>query len=191
MKREEILDIFKKTGVLLKGHFLLTSGKHSAQYLQCAKLFQYPEYSEMVVEELVSKFENQDIDLVASPAIGGIILGYETAKQLKVKNIFLEREEGKMTLRRGFEIKKGDKVLVVEDVVTTGGSVKEVIDLIKEKGGEVVGVGSIVNRSKGVTKFEEELKSVIKFDIETYEPDNCPLCDENLPVIKPGSRKIK
>ncbi len=191
MNREEILKILEDAGVLLKGHFLLTSGRHSQKYLQCAKLFQYPEYSRVITNELIKQFKNEKIDLVVGPAVGGIILAYEAARQLNVKNIFMERENGKMTLRRGFEIQEGMKILVVEDVVTTGGSVKEVIDVIKDNGGIVIGVGSIVDRSTGNRKFEEELKSVIKFDIETYSPDECPLCKEGTPAVKPGSRSIK
>lgn len=191
MKREEILSIFEKAGVLLNGHFKLTSGRHSKQYLQCAQLFQYPEYSKKITEELVKKFKDEKIDLIVGPAVGGIILAYEVARQLNIKNIFMERENGKMTLRRGFNIEKGQRVLVVEDVVTTGGSVKEVIDVIKECGGEVIGVGSIVNRSKGNTKFDEELRSVIDFDIETYTEEDCPLCKDGVEVVKPGSRTFK
>ncbi|WDV47607.1 orotate phosphoribosyltransferase [Clostridiaceae bacterium M8S5] len=190
MKREEIINIFKESGVLLEGHFLLTSGKHSKQYLQCAKLFQYPESSQIISKELADKFRDTEIDVVIGPAIGGIILAYEVAKQLNVKNVFAERENGAMTLRRGFSINEGDKVLVVEDVVTTGGSVKEVIDIVKEMKGVVVGVGSVVDRSSNNIKFEEELRSVIKFDIETFESDACPLCKEGIEVVKPGSRKV-
>ncbi|WP_066502890.1 orotate phosphoribosyltransferase [Abyssisolibacter fermentans] len=190
MKREEIINIFKEAGVLLEGHFLLTSGRHSKQYLQCAKLFQYPKYSEVISKELADKFKDAEIDVVIGPAIGGIILAYEVANQLNVKNLFAERENGQMTLRRGFSINEGDKVLVVEDVVTTGGSVKEVIDIVKEMKGEVVGVGSVVDRSSNNRKFDEELKSVIKFEIETFSSDECPMCKENIPVVKPGSRKV-
>lgn len=190
MKREEIINIFKEAGVLLEGHFLLTSGRHSKQYLQCAKLFQLPKYSEVISKELADKFKDAEIDVVIGPAIGGIILAYEVAKQLNVKNVFAERENGQMTLRRGFSINEGDKVLVVEDVVTTGGSVKEVIDIVKEMKGEVVGVGSVVDRSSNNRKFDEELKSVIKFEIETFSSDECPMCKENIPVVKPGSRKV-
>lgn len=190
MNREEILKVLEDAGVLLKGHFLLTSGKHSGRYLQCAQLFKYPEYSQKITSELVEKFKYEEIDLVVGPAVGGIILAYEVGRQLNVRNIFMERENGKMTLRRGFDIKEGEKVLVVEDVVTTGGSVKEVIDVIKEKGGEVIGVGSIVNRCSGNIKFEEELRSVIEFEIETFEKENCPLCKEGTKAVKPGSRNI-
>lgn len=191
MNREDILKVLEEAGVLLKGHFLLTSGKHSERYLQCAQLFKDPEYSRIISKELVEKYKEEKIDLVVGPAVGGIILAYEVARQLNVRNIFMERENGKMTLRRGFDIKEGERVLVVEDVVTTGGSVKEVIDVIKEMGGTIIGVGSIVDRSSNNRKFEEELKSVIKFNIETFEPENCPICKEGKPVVKPGSRDFK
>ncbi len=190
MNREEVLSIFSKAGVLLDGHFRLTSGRHSKQYLQCAKLFQYPEYSKAITKELIKKFEGEKIDVIVGPAIGGIILAYEVARQLKVKNIFAERKNGNMTFRRGFSINKGERILIVEDVVTTGGSVKEVIDIIDETEGHIVGVGSIVDRSGGKTKFDYDLKSVIKFNIETFEAENCPLCEEGIPICKPGSRKI-
>ncbi len=191
MNREEILKILEEAGVLLKGHFLLTSGRHSERYLQCAQLFKNPKYSEIITKELVDKFKDEKIDLVVGPAIGGIILSYEVSRQLNVRNIFMERENGAMTLRRGFDIKEGERILVVEDVVTTGGSVKEVIDVIKEKGGVVVGVGSIVDRSSTARKFEEELRSVIQFDIETFSPEECPLCKQGSEVVKPGSRQFK
>lgn len=191
MNREDILKVLEEAGVLLKGHFLLTSGKHSERYLQCAQLFKDPEYSRIISKVLVEKYKEEKIDLVVGPAVGGIILAYEVARQLNVRNIFMERENGKMTLRRGFDIKEGERVLVVEDVVTTGGSVKEVIDVIKEMGGTIIGVGSIVDRSSNNRKFEEELKSVIKFNIETFEPENCPICKEGKPVVKPGSRDFK
>lgn len=191
MTNNEMLEIFEKTGGLLKGHFLLTSGRHSNQYMQCAKLFAYPEYSELLCSELAKKLSALDIDCVASPAIGGIIMGYAVAKHLNKKNIFAERENGVMTLRRGFELAKGEKCIVVEDVVTTGGSVKEVIELIKQKGGEVVGVASIVDRSGGKVDFGVPFFSLLSMDITSFTAEECPICKEGkLPLVKPGSRSV-
>ncbi len=186
----DILDIFKKTGALLQGHFLLTSGRHSNMYFQCAKVLQYPEYTEQVCRIIAEYFKNYEIDTVISPAMGGIIVGQEVARQLNKRSIFAEREDKKLTLRRGFSIDKGEKVLVCEDVVTTGGSVFEVIDIVKEQGGEVVGVGFIVDRSNGKVDFGYPQKSTMKMEVISYLPDECPLCKENIPLVKPGSRKV-
>lgn len=191
LSNQRISEILEKTGVLQNGHFLLTSGKHSNKYMQCAKIFQYPECSEEVSKDLAEKYDSYDVDIVIGPAIGGIILAYEVAKQLDVKAIFAERENGAMTLRRGFEIAEGSKVLVVEDVITTGGSVKEVIDVVRAAGGQVVGVGSVVDRSGGKVLFDVPYKSVVKVDIDTYEPDDCPMCKAGSVPYKPGSRNAK
>lgn len=190
MQKEEILEIFKKLNVLLEGHFKLSSGFHSGRYLQCAVLFQYPEITEKFAREISRKFKNKKIDVVASPAIGGIIIGYEVARILNARAIFAEREDGEMKFRRGFKINRGEKVLIVEDVITTGGSVKEVIDLVRKEGGEVVGAGVIADRSEGKLDFKIPIKSLIKLKIKKYAPSSCPLCKKNIPVVKPGSRKI-
>ncbi len=189
MNKEEILKIFKDTGVMLEGHFLLTSGRHSDKYMQCAKLFVDPEISEKFAKQLAGNFSG--IDIVAGPAVGGIILAYEVAKQLGVHNVFFERQDGKMTLRRGFEIPKGAKVLVVEDVVTTGGSVKEVIEEIIDMGAEVEAVGSIVDRSNGNVDFGVPFEAVLSMQVVSYEADDCPLCKQGMPAVKPGSRSLK
>ncbi len=186
----DILDIFKKTGALLQGHFLLTSGRHSNRYFQCAKVLQYPEYTEQVCRIIADFFKNFEIETVISPAMGGIIVGQEVARQLNKRSIFAEREDKKLTLRRGFSIDKGEKVLVCEDVVTTGGSVFEVIDIVKEQGGEVVGVGYIVDRSNGKVNFGYPQKSTMKMEVVSYAPDDCPFCKENIPLVKQGSRKV-
>jgi len=190
MNKEEIIEIFIKYGVLIEGHFLLTSGKHSDKYLQCAKLFQYPEYSAEISKILSKKLEKYKADVVIAPAVGGIILSYEIAKQLEIESIFAERESKNMTLRRGFTIDKGTKVLIVEDVVTTGGSVKEVIALVEKCGGEILAVGSIVDRSNNKVDFGYPYESVIKIDIDTYDKDECPLCKKGSIPYKPGSRDI-
>ncbi|KUO57945.1 MAG: orotate phosphoribosyltransferase [Gracilibacter sp. BRH_c7a] len=190
LSQDEILQIFKDTGALLQGHFLLTSGKHSAQYMQCAQVLQYPIKAEALCKELAVKFENFEIDTVIAPAVGGIVVAYEVGRALGVKAIFTERQNGEMTLRRGFELAPGEKVLVVEDVITTGGSVKEVIKVVKEVGAIPVGVGVLVDRSGGKAEFEGlRLNSLIQMNIEVFEPDNCPLCAKGLPAEKPGSRK--
>lgn len=186
----DILEIFKKTGALLQGHFLLTSGRHSNMYFQCAKVLQYPEYTEQVCSIIADYFKDYEIDTVISPAMGGIIVGQEVARQLNKRSIFAEREEKKLTLRRGFTIDKGEKILVCEDVVTTGGSVFEVIDIVKQQGGEVVGVGYIVDRSNGKVDFGYPQKSTMKMEVISYAADECPLCKENIPLVKPGSRKV-
>jgi orotate phosphoribosyltransferase len=188
---KEILDIFLKTEALLNGHFLLTSGRHSNQYFQCAKVLQYPNYTEQVCNKIAEYFRNFDIDTVIAPAMGGIIVGQEVARQLGKKAIFAEREDKNLTLRRGFEIKPGEKLLVCEDVVTTGGSVFEVIDIVKQNNGIVVGVGFIVDRSNGKVQFGVPQVSALKLDVISYLPEECPLCKEGIPLVKPGSRKIK
>ena len=190
MTREEIIAIFKEKEVMLEGHFLLTSGRHSDKYMQCAKLFQYPDVSEKICAQLAEQFSDMKIDLVVGPAIGGIIMAYEMARQLGVKNIFAERENGKMTLRRGFSVEKGTRVLVTEDVVTTGGSVKEVIALLTEMGAEVVGVGSVVDRSAGKVDFGVPFRAVFSMEVRSYEADECPICKTGMPLVKPGSRTL-
>lgn len=187
----ETMEIFLKTGALLQGHFLLTSGRHSSQYFQCAKVLQYMNYTELVCRKISDYFRNYEIDTVIAPAIGGIVVGQEVARQLGKKSIFAEREDKNLALRRGFVIMPGEKVLVCEDVVTTGGSVFEVIDIVKENGGVVVGVGMIVDRSNGKVDFGVPQVSALKLDVVSYAPEDCPLCKENIPVVKPGSRKIK
>ena len=191
MDRAEMDRIFKQTGLMLEGHFLLTSGRHSNRYMQCAKLFQYPEYSEMICKDLAGRFAGQKIDLVVGPAVGGIIMSYEMARQFNVPNIFAERENGAMTLRRGFSIPEGAKVLVVEDVVTTGGSVREVMDIVAEAKAEVVGVCVVVDRSGGKIDFGVPFEAAYETEIQSYEPSQCPLCEQGLELVKPGSRKLK
>lgn len=191
MTENEVLDIFIKTDALLNGHFLLTSGRHSNQYFQCAKVLQHPDLTSKVCSVIAEFFKSYEIDTVISPAMGGIIVGYEVARQLGKKSIFTERENNIMTLRRGFSLSKNEKVLVCEDVVTTGGSVFEVIEIVKSFGAEVVGVASIVDRSNGKVDFGYPYKSSLKLDVVSYTAEECPICKENkLPLVKPGSRKV-
>jgi orotate phosphoribosyltransferase len=189
VEKEKVIQMFKDTDAMLEGHFLLTSGRHSNRYMQCAKLFRYPDISEILCRELADKFRDQKIDLVAGPALGGIIIAYEMARQLKVTNVFAERENGVMTFRRGFFIPSGANVLVVEDVVTTGGSVREVMGLVREAGANVAGVGCIVDRSDGKLDFGCPFGAVLSMEITSYEPGDCPICKTGLPLVKPGSRK--
>lgn len=191
LTQEQALDCYRKTGAILKGHFKLTSGRHSDTYMQSAKLFIDTKQSEIVCKALAEKLAGEKIDLVVSPAIGGILMGYEVARQLGVPNIFAERENGEMTLRRGFSIEKGTKVVVVEDVVTTGGSVKEVVKLVQSMGAEVVAVASLVDRSNGNVDFGVKYVNLISMEVVSYEADECPLCKEGkIELIKPGSRTV-
>lgn len=189
LNKEEAIAIFTQSGALLEGHFRLTSGRHSNQYMQCAQVLKYPEHTAQLARHLADKFEQEKAELVIGPAMGGIIVAYEVARQLKVPGIFCERQDGEMTLRRGFQIQPGQKVLVVEDVITTGGSVKEVIQVVQAAGGEVVGVGVLVDRSNGAIDFGVRKEAVLTMDIKSWEADQCPLCQEGrIPVVKPGSR---
>lgn len=187
---EEVLNIFKESKALLEGHFRLTSGRHSRQYMQCAKVLQYPHHAARLGEALAEPFRGQGIDLVIGPAMGGILVAHEVGKALGTKAIFTERENGEMKLRRGFELQPGQKVLVVEDVITTGGSVREVIEVVKAYGAEPVGVGVLVNRSGGKADFGVPLASLLEIEIESFEPESCPLCAEGIPAVKPGSRAV-
>lgn len=190
--KERIIDILKETEVLQEGHFLLTSGRHSNQYMQCAKILQYPNYTEEIVNILANNYKNDSIDYVIAPAIGGIIIGYELARQLKVKNMFAEREDGAMKIRRGFTLPKGSRVVVAEDVITTGGSVKEVIKLAQEQGAEVIGVAVLVDRSNGAIEFGTKLVSALAVNVQSWESSECPLCTSGeIELVKPGSRKVK
>jgi len=189
LSKEQASQIFTASGALLEGHFRLTSGRHSNRYMQCAQVLQYPEYTEQLAIHIAEKFRDDKIDLVIGPAMGGIIVAYEVARQLKVPSMFCERQDGQMALRRGFQIKPESRVLVVEDVVTTGGSVVEVMDVVRELGGVIAGVAVLVDRSAGKVDFGVKTEAVLTMDIESWEADDCPICKEGiLPVVKPGSR---
>jgi len=190
MNQEEIMNKFEKTGAILKGHFKLTSGVHSDSYIQCAQVMQYPDFIHNLCSELGKKFKGENIDVIVGPAMGAIIMSHVMAMVLGpwVRAIFTERENGKMTLRRSFEIKKGEKVLVVEDVTTTGSSARKVIDIVKSRQAEVVGVGALIDRSGGKVDFGIRYEKLLTIKMNTYEPDNCPLCKKGIPITKPGSR---
>ena len=186
----KILNIFKKTNALLEGHFVLSSGLHSEKYLQCALVLQYPEYAQALCKALAKKYQGKKIDVVIAPALGGILVSYELAKALGVRSIFTERKEGKQQLRRNFKIKKGENVLVCEDVITTGGSTKKVIDIVKTFGGKLTGIACIIDRSGKNNLFgKTKLTALKKMNIKTYSPENCPLCRKKIPLDKPGSRQ--
>lgn len=188
---KKVLDIFQENQALLKGHFLLSSGLHSEKYLQCAQVLQYPKFTKLLGKELAEKFKAMRTDTVVSPALGGIVIGHEVAKTLGCRFIFTERQEGKMILRRGFTLKTEERVLIIEDVFTTGGSTKEVMEVASQLGALVIGVGAIIHRGAKEIDFGVPEKYLLKLNIKTYEPAKCPLCKEGLPVCKPGSRTQK
>lgn len=188
MTNSEVLAMFKSTGALLDGHFRLTSGLHSNSYFQCAKVLQHPEHLSAICSAIADNFRQSGITTVISPAIGGIVVGTEVGRQLGVKTIFAERKEGVMTIRRGFVIEPTEQVLVVEDVITTGGSVAEVIELVKAAGATVAGVGTVVDRSNGRVRLADSQFSLLSLEVVSYKPDECPLCKDNVPLYAPGSR---
>jgi orotate phosphoribosyltransferase len=192
MNAARIEEILTKADALLTGHFILTSGRHAAQYLQCAKVFQYPAFTEELAKNIASHFMNEEIGAVVGPATGGILLAYEIARQLGVRSLFTEREEGKMVLRRGFSLPNHQKVLVVEDVITTGQTVLEVIEFIRSIGGEVAAAAVIVDRSMGAASFDVPYHALYAMNVMSWPASDCPLCDKNdIPAVKPGSRGIK
>lgn len=194
MEREDVLDHFRAAGALLEGHFLLSSGLHSSVYLQCARVLQNPARAEILcaaLARLVRRDISKHIDMVVSPAMGGVVVGYEMARQLGVDGIFTERVEGEFQLRRGFEIPKGAKILMVEDVVTTGLSSRECIETIQAYGGTVIGAASLVNRSGGKADVGVPLVSLLHLDVPAYKEDELPDDLKKIPAVKPGSRGLK
>ena len=185
----EVLNLLEQAEGVLHGHFCLTSGLHSDIYFQCAKLYQYPDITEQLGKKLAEKLKDIEFDTIVAPAIGAVIIGYETAKNAKKRNLFVERKDGVMQLRRGYSLKKGEKVVIIEDVITTARTIKETMEAIKEFEPVVVAVGCIVDRTKGKTEYN--IKSLLQIDPVVYEPDNCPLCKEGIPLVKPGSREEK
>ncbi|HUJ51721.1 MAG TPA: orotate phosphoribosyltransferase [Bryobacteraceae bacterium] len=192
---DQILSAFFETGAYLKGHFRLTSGLHSPEYLQCALVLQYPRHAEHFGRLLATEFRRLeptlDVGVVASPAIGGLIIGHEVARALGARFIFTERDaSGKMVLRRGFSIQPGETAVVVEDVVTTGGSSREVIDILKNAGARVIGAGSIIDRSGGAVDLGIPRVALKTLEVVAYREEDCPLCRAGSPVVKPGSRPV-
>ena len=192
---DPILSAFYETGAYLKGHFRLTSGLHSPEYLQCALVLQYPRHAEHFGRLLATEFRRlepaRNVGVVASPAIGGLIIGHEVARALGARFIFTERDaSGKMILRRGFSVEPGEVAVIVEDVVTTGGSSREVIDILTDAGARVIGAGSIIDRSGGAVDLGVPRVALKTMQVMSYPPDDCPLCRAGSPVVKPGSRPV-
>ena len=190
LRAEEVIERFRRTGALLEGHFILTSGLHSSVYLQCALVLQYPREAESFARALAAEFQGQGISLVAAPAIGGLVIGYEVARALGARFIWTERDAGgEMLLRRGFTVRPGEAALVVEDVITTGGSTRETIAALSRAGGRVVGAASVIDRSAGRADVGVSRKALATLDVPSLAPAACPLCAQGLPAVKPGSRK--
>lgn len=191
MSDETIEKLLEEFDGLLRGHFCLTSGLHSDTYFQCAKLYQHPHAVEELGKKLAEKLADIEFDTIISPAIGAIIIGYETAKQAKKKFLFVERKEGTLALRRDYHLRKGEKVVILEDVITTARTINETIEAIKGFEPEIVGIACLVDRTAGHTKVIYDIKSLLQVDPVTYKPENCPLCKNKTPLVKPGSRETQ
>ena len=191
MTKDEVLSAFRRSGALLEGHFRLSSGLHSPGYLQCALVLQHPREAEALGAALGSIVRSLGAQTVLSPAMGGIVIGQEVGRALGVRAIFAERQDGALTLRRGFALDPGEKVIVVEDVVTTGGSTRETMDVARAAGAIVVGACAIVDRSGGKQGLDVPFHALLPMEVKTYQPDECPLCQQGIPVVKPGSRAPK
>jgi len=190
MTRDELLDLFRRSGALLHGHFRLSSGLHSSGYLQCALVLQYPQHAETLGRAIADRTRDLGATVVLSPALGGVVIGHEVGRGLGVRAIFAERQDGVLSLRRGFVIAENDRVLVIEDVLTTGGSTRETMQVARAAGGQVVGAASIVDRSGGAVRFDVPFSALLEVALPTYDPGECPLCAQGLPVAKPGSRPV-
>jgi orotate phosphoribosyltransferase len=188
MTKTEALRIFRDTGALLEGHFILRSGLHSRQFFQCALALQQMPVVEKIGAALAAKVKSFGAVTVVSPAMGGLVIGQEVARQLGARFIFVEKEEGTLVLRRGFRIAPGEKILVVEDVVTRGGRVRETLDIVRANGGSVAGVAAIVDRSNGAVKFGAPFESLLSLSVETFEPAQLPPDLAKIPAVKPGSK---
>lgn len=187
MEKEEIIKIFQETGALISGHFLLSSGLHSDKYVQCALVFQYPKYVIRLARALASRFRQDRVSVVVGLAVGSVLLAHEVGRAIGARSIFTERENGEMKLRRGFGIQNSDRVLIVEDVITTGDSVRETMNLIRGQC-RMVGTGAVVDRHEGYLKLGPKYKYLVKLKMNTFKEDRCPLCEKEVPLVKPGSR---
>lgn len=189
MNSESVLEHFKNTDALLDGHFILSSGLHSGVYLQCALALQYPADAAKFGRAIIEKLAAEQFDTVASPAIGGLVIGYETARAANVRFIWTERENGVMTTRRGFSVRENEKILVVEDVITTGGSTRECIEALESRGAKVTAAASIIDRSAGRADVGVTRTALASLDVPSYRPETCPMCARGVEAVKPGSRK--
>ncbi len=189
MNSEQILEQFRESNALLENHFILSSGLHSPKYLQCALALQYPSDAAKFGEAIAKEFTDANVETVASPAIGGLIIGFAVAQALNVRFIWTERENGAMTLRRGFSVKENERILVVEDVITTGGSTRECIAALETRGAKVIGAASIIDRSNGAADVGVPRISLVSLEVPSYKPEACPLCERGDKAVKPGSRK--
>lgn len=188
MTEDDILKIFREYSALLEGHFILSSGLHSDRYIQCALVLQHPRVAEQLCAELGPRLGGLGARTVVAPALGGVIVAHEVARALGLRALFTERQNGEMTLRRGFHLEQGEPVLVVEDVITTGKSTRETANCAEDAGGKVVGIGALVDRSGGKVEFEVPKAALVTLDVKTWDPDDCPLCKAGKPAVKPGSR---
>ncbi len=192
MTNKEILNIFKRCNALKEGHFLLTSGLHSGVYFQKNLVLQYPDITKKLAKELAVKVKKREIDVVLSPAVGAIVLGYQVASILKCKFLFAERQKNKLCLRRGFTLPQKSRVLIVEDIITTGGSVRELVKLVSKAKAKLIGVACLVDRSRDKARFNKmKPKSLLKMNVKNYQPSKCPFCKKGLELSKPGSRNFK
>jgi orotate phosphoribosyltransferase len=191
MSETELLQIFREHQALLEGHFILTSGLHSDRYIQCALVLQYPRVAERLCSQLAGQFKAPGASVVVAPALGGVLVAHEVAKTLGIRALFTERQDGNMTLRRGFSLVPGEAALVVEDVITTGGSTRETMRCVEQAGGKVLAAGALIDRSGGAAQLGIPKTALVTLSVENYEPAHCPLCKSGIPAVKPGSRSTK
>jgi orotate phosphoribosyltransferase len=189
--QKEVFEIFEKARALLKGHFLLSSGLHSDTYFEKFQVLQYPQYVEILCRKMASLFRGQQVEVVVGPTVGGVLIAFEVARHLKVRSIYAEPGDEGRIFRRGFAIKKGERVLIVDDILTTGGSAKEVVRLVEKHQGTIQGIGLLLDRSGGKVEFDYPLRVLATTEVTNYRPEECPMCIKGEPLVKPGSRKIQ
>ena len=188
LSQSDVLDLFRQSGALLEGHFRLSSGLHSDRYLQSALVLQHPDYAEQLGRALAARLEHLQPTAILSPALGGIVIGQEVGRAMKIRALFAERQDGVLTLRRGFTLAPSDRVVVVEDVITTGGSTRETVEVATAAGAQVMGAAAIIDRGGDPGRLEIPLQALVLMAVAAYPPESCPLCANGLPVVKPGSR---